>query len=87
MLHKNVNNCLTAKNDQKTLSEIAHDKEKTMIQECIDIIKNPNYELITNIKYSLPKSKEIAAEFDIILFDKDNRIIFLIELKDLQKNR
>lgn len=64
--------------DNKVLGQIAGNKEKEemMLSDIFCILKSKFKHIKNNVKYA---SK---AEFDIVLFDKQNNILILIELKD-----
>ncbi len=85
VINKKVENKELNLEYKKIISSIANDKEKIMIKDCLNILSSNNYKIKNNIKYSKDGSKNVDAEFDIVLFDEKSLNLLLIELKDLKK--
>lgn len=73
------------KTNEATLSKIANFKEKLMVEHYSEFLKDKNFSLEKNVKFSREKIKDVEVEIDLALLDRKQKILFLIELKDFLK--
>ena len=68
---------------EKAISEMAHEKEKLMINEINTFLKQTRCDIRRNVRFHGVQTKNAEVEIDISIYDKKSRILLLMECKDL----
>lgn len=73
---------LESKKYEVVFSRIAKSKEVFMINEIVyNYSVNPLAYVTPNVKYQLPNSNNISAEYDLVFYDSSNKTLYLCECK------
>ncbi|MDE6613303.1 MAG: hypothetical protein K2K28_01975, partial [Clostridia bacterium] len=68
---------------RNAISEMAHEKEKLMISELNEFLKQTNCSIVQNVKFHREQTDNVETEIDISLYDERSKILLLLECKDL----